>query len=148
MPLSGWRLYAITVNKSRVYSYLRSKSGKKKLYNFLTKELLKAIQLKDLITVVNLVVDRCKDSEDRKDFNAYIKANLETAFPLETTIYITHENSQENANLQAVDMFCWGIQRKENNDDTLWYNEFSHALARHIHYLGKAENKKGGACAA
>jgi hypothetical protein len=148
MPSSGWKLFAITVNKCRVYPHLRTKSGKKKLYNFLTRELLKAIQPQIHITTVNLVVDRCKDSEDRKDFNAYIKANLETAFPLETTIYITHENSQENANLQAVDMFCCGIQRKENNGDELWYNEFRHNIGAHIQYLGKAEIKKGGACAA
>lgn len=40
MPHDGWRIYAITVNKKRVNNNLRTVQGKKKLYNFLTKELL------------------------------------------------------------------------------------------------------------
>jgi len=115
MPENGWGIYSITVNKERVYEHLRTKEGKKKLYNFLTKELLKSLRFNiEQISTVNLIVDRCKDGEDRKDFNAYIKANLETTFPIETPIYITHEASHENAGLQAVDLFCYGIHRKEN----------------------------------
>ena len=81
------------------------------------------------------MVDKCKDGDDRKDFNAYIKANIETSFPLETNIYITHENSQENAGLQAVDMFCWGIQRKANSKDDKWYSAFKGHVSRYINFL-------------
>ncbi len=146
MPAKGWKLYAISLNKARVYPQLKTKAGKKKLYNFLTKELLMTLRADDGKTqTVNLVVDRCKDSEDRKDFNAYIQANLETAFPLETAVYVTHEDSQANAGLQAVDMFCWGIQRKENDGEGAWYKQYSGHIAHLVHYLPE---KKKGACAA
>lgn len=133
------------MNKRRVDTHLQTKTGKKKLYNFLTKELLKTLPSTTDIPSVNLVVDRCKDSEDRKDFNAYIKANLETSFPIETNIYITHETSHENAGLQAVDMFCYGIQRKENQKDEQWHDKFSKHIAHHIDYL--PEKKKGARAA-
>ncbi len=136
MPKSGWGLYAISLNKRRVYDNLRTASGKKKLYNFLTKKLLEALPVAGKhIATVNLVVDKSKDSADRKDFNAYIRANLETAFPLKTAIYISHEDSQENKGLQAVDMFCYGIQRKKAAADTAWHRQFSAYIIKHIDYL-------------
>ena len=77
MPNDGWKIYSITLNKSRVFDKLKTRDGKKKLYNFLTKELLKILHTNNKeISNVNLIVDRCKDGEDRKDFNAYIKTNL------------------------------------------------------------------------
>lgn len=136
MPQDGWEIFTIVLNKERVFENLQTTSGKNKLYNYLTKELLGTIrQKKTQIHTVNLVVDKCKDSDGRKDFNSYIKANIETSFPLETNIYITHENSQDNAGLQAVDIFCWGIQRKANSNDSTWYNEFSGRVNRYIQYL-------------
>lgn len=136
MPNDGWEIFTIVLNKSRVHDHLQTKAGKKKLYNFLTKELLGTMRFPQSdIENVNLVVDRCKDGHDRRDFNAYIQANLETAFPLETKIHITHEDSQNNAGLQAVDLFCWGIQRIHNNKDDDWYREFSGSVSRYIKYL-------------
>lgn len=147
MPDTGWELYAITLNKERTMPHLQTKDGKKKLYNFITNELLKSLKPKTMNTPsVNLIVDRCKDGKDRKDFNAYIKANLETTFPIETSIYISHEASHNNPGLQAVDMFCYGIQQKENFGKGDWHNQFKTHIKRHIDYLPKT--KKGGARAA
>lgn len=142
MPPDGWEVLTIVLHKENAYDHLRTTVGKQKLYNFLTKELLKTFRKKGAnIETVNLVVDKCKDGDGRKDFDTYIKANLETSFPLETQIYITHEDSQSNAGLQAVDMFCWGIQRKDNCNDSRWYREFSGYVSRYIPYL-KAGHKK------
>ncbi|MGD9649390.1 MAG: DUF3800 domain-containing protein [Dongiaceae bacterium] len=147
MPKSGWKLYSITANKKQVYSHLQTKKGKKKLYNYLTKELLEFLDEHDRkAKSVNFIVDSCKDGADRKDFNAYIKANLENAFPLETAVHISHENSQENTGLQAVDLFCWGIQHKESGLNPEWYNKFSANIAKERRYFDK--KKKEGARAA
>ena len=136
MPKTGWGLYAISLNKLRVYDYLKTAQGKKKLYNFLTKKLLETLPVRGKhIVTVNLVVDKSKDSADRKDFNAYIRANLETTFPLKTAIYITHEDSQANKGLQAVDMFCYGMQKKKVAADASWYKQFSPYIIKHIDYL-------------
>lgn len=137
MPQQGWGLFSISINKKRVYDHLQTSSGKKKLYNFMAKIIIDKIRTDENITstVVNLVVDRCKDGKDRKDFDSYIKTHIEGAFPLETNVYITHENSQENPGLQAVDMFCYGVQKKENHQDETWYNEYQKYIKEKIDYL-------------
>jgi hypothetical protein len=140
LPKAGWYILAITVNKERVFDTLRTKAGKKKLYNFLTKELLAQLpKSNNSPETVNLTVDRCKDGEDRKDFNSYIQSSLETTFSLETSVYIKHEDSCKNPMLQAVDLFCWGIQNKEEGSGKKWYNAFKHHIKTHIMYL---ENEK------
>lgn len=144
LPKTGWRILAITLNKERVFDNLRTKPGKKKLYNFLTKELLAQLPKSDTSPkTVNMTVDRCKDGEDRKDFNAYIRASLETAFSIETEIYIAHEDSCKNPMLQAVDLFCWGVQNKEGGNGKKWYDAFKPYITKHIMYLEKGK-KVGG----
>ena len=135
MPESGWGIYTITVNKKRIFDQLKTKMAKNKLYNFLTKQLFIAFRSTKNTENVSLVVDKSKNNAARKDFNAYIRTHIENTFSLDTQIYITHENSQNNLGLQAVDMFCWGIQRKENSGDDEWYRLFDSKIVNHIRYL-------------
>jgi hypothetical protein len=132
MPNFGWCLYAITVNKQKVHSHLQSKTGKNKLYNFITRELLKKFTPPKDLHSVSIIIDKSKNREDRKDFNNYIKTYLEAAFSLGTQIYITHENSASNPGLQAVDMFCWGIQQKETTGNHEWLELYQDRVAKHI----------------
>ncbi len=124
IPDSGWHIYAITVNKAKIHDHLKTKNGKNKLYNFLTKELFKELSIPKDIMQVSLVVDNSKNGADRKDFNSYIKTHFKNTFNFDTKIYITHENSQNNPGLQAIDIFCWGIQRKEEDGNDSWYKLF------------------------
>lgn len=143
MPSDDWKIYSITLNKERVLPHLTTKSGKKKLYNFITKELLNALKTSTLnIPAVHLIVDRCKDGKDRKDFNAYIKTNLEQSFPFETSIYINHEASHNSTGLQAVDLFCYGIQGKYNLGKTEWYDCFKSKIQKHKNYLPKSSGAR------
>ena len=136
LPRTGWGILAITLTKENVYDNLRTSVGRKKLYNFLTKELLMHLPENDTSPLsVNLTVDRCKDGEGRKDFNAYIQASLETAFSLETTVHITHEDSCKNPMLQAVDLFCWGVQNSTEAKGKEWYDAFRHRIIKHVLYL-------------
>lgn len=147
LPQTGWSILAITLTKENVYETLRTSVGKKKLYNFLTKELLKHLPKSDVSPVrVNLTVDRCKDGEDRKDFNTYIRASLETAFSLETAVHISHEDSCKNPMLQAVDLFCWGIQNSAEGKGKEWYDAFRHRIARHVLYLETGKGRRNQHC--
>lgn len=92
----------------------------------------------DSLPVVNLVVDRCKNSEEIKDFNQYVENQLQALLPLETRLFITHEASQENPGLQAVDLYCWGIARKDDKGDTAWYNLYRDKIVFETVYLKKS----------
>lgn len=139
LPMDGWELHSIILNKKRVYDYLQTKPGKKKLYNFLARNLLEHICVKLDSPTISLTVDRCKNTEEIKDFNGYIANQLEALLPLETRLYIHHEDSQTNAGLQATDMFCWGIARKHGGNlatqDWEWYRLFHSRIAQEIRYL-------------
>ena len=134
MPISGWCLYSITVDKEFVQSHLRTRAGKNRLYNLLTRELLTAFMPPEDLLHVSVVVDCSKNSADRRDFNVYIQTHLEIAFGLKTQIYIMHENSQNNPGLQAVDLFCWGIHRKKEYGFDLWFNRFELKIKTHSIY--------------
>ena len=131
----GWRIYAVTLNKQRVYEYLRTKQGKKKLYNFLARFVLEKIDLTKAGNAVNLVVDRSKTSEEIGDFNSYVENQLQGLLPLDVPLFITHELSCSNPGLQAVDLFCWGMFRKHEKNDTRWYKVFQKEIFYEGEYL-------------
>lgn len=136
MPESGWDIYSITADKAKLKPHLERKTGKTKVYNFLTRELLKTFTDPENLAHVSVVIDASKNSKERKDFNSYIKTHLEITFGLDVNIYITHENSQNNAGLQAVDLFCWGIQRKETLGTDSWFSVFEDKIKSCKKYPG------------
>lgn len=131
----GWQIYSVILNKSRVYDSLRTKLGKKKLYNFLARFLLEKIDLSKAGNTVNLIMDRCKNKEEIKDFNSYVENQLQGLLPLDIPLFITHELSHNNSGLQAVDLFCWGIFRKHEGEDEEWYRVYRSAIAYEGEYL-------------
>ena len=112
------------MNKARVDESLRSRLGKKKLYNFLARFILEKVHFPEDLPMVSLIVDRCKNKEEIKDFNSYMVNQLEALLPLNARLAIDHLSSEENAGLQAVDMFCWGIARKDDLKETDWYDYY------------------------
>lgn len=118
LPTDGWRLYSVVLNKERVYENLQNPHSKKKLYNFLARFILEKIDLRNAAPAVTLITDRCKNREEIRDFNSYVENQLEALLPLKVPLNIYHERSHENAGLQAVDLFCWGIFRKYEGGDT------------------------------
>lgn len=131
----GWQIYSVILNKSRVYDNLRTKLGKKKLYNFLARFLLEKIDLTKAGSTVNLIMDRCKNKEEIKDFNSYVENQLQGLLPLDIPLFITHELSHNNPGLQAVDLFCWGIFRKHEGEDEQWYRVYQSAITYEGEYL-------------
>lgn len=134
-PKQAWRIYAVVVNKERVYEHLQTKHGKKKLYNYVARFLLEKVNLANAGTAVTLVVDRCKNKDEIADFNQYVANQLDALLPLDVPLNIYHEHSHENAGLQAVDLFCWGVFRKYEHDDLDWYKEYRARIAFETEYL-------------
>lgn len=132
---NDWAIYALALNKQRVNSDLRSKTGKKKLYNFLSRLLLEELPLSNVGRNVELVVDKSKNKAETKDFNQYLTNQLEALLPLNTALYISHLSSIESAELQAADMFSWGIFRRYENNDKLWYDVFKDKIKFETEYL-------------
>jgi hypothetical protein len=124
LPKEDWAIYSVSLNKARVDESLRSRLGKKKLYNFLARFILEKVHFPEDLPMVSLIVDRCKNKEEIKDFNSYMVNQLEALLPLNARLAIDHLSSEENAGLQAVDMFCWGIARKDDLKETDWYDYY------------------------
>ncbi len=131
-----WDVYAIALNKTRVYDYLTNKPGRKKLYNYLSKLLLDQVDLSFANPAVTLIVDKCKNKEEIADFNQYLTNQLEARLPLNVSLNIHHEDSKANKGLQAVDLFCWGIYRKYEHGDTEWYDNYRVRIRFETEYLG------------
>ena len=130
-----WAIYALALNKGRVQSHLRTKSGKKKLYNFLARFLVEKLPLSAAARNVEMVVDRSKNKKEIKDFNQYLFNQMEALLPLNTTFNVSHLRSQESAGLQAADLFCWGVFRKYERGDEEWYDMFKDKVAYETEYL-------------
>lgn len=135
LPESGWHVYSVTLNKARVADHLRDRVGKKKLYNFLSRFILEKVKFPESTSQVSLVVDRCKNREEIKDFNQYLLNQLEALLPLNTRLDIDHQASHESAGLQAVDLFCWGVARKHGATDGEWYRIFRSKVRFDTTYL-------------
>lgn len=135
MPAAGWRIYSVTLNKRRVQSHLTTRQGKKKLYNFLARFLLQKLPLDNAAQNVSLVVDKCKNTAEMRDFNEYIHTHLESLLPLNTALHIHHNRSQDQSGLQAVDLFCWGLNRRHEYADTSWYEQYERYVAFDTVYL-------------
>lgn len=135
LPEAGWRVYTVILNKQRVYDNLQKQQTKKKLYNFLARFILERIDLALIGSAVTLITDRCKNREEIRDFNSYVANQLEALLPLNIPLNIYHELSHENAGLQAVDLFCWGIFRNYEAGDKAWYNVYKGAIAFETEYL-------------
>jgi hypothetical protein len=69
-----------------------------------------------------IYIDRSKTTKEIKEFDDYIKSTLEKIMPAKAKFNIEHLDSEKNAALRAVDMFCYGIARKYKHSDDNRYN--------------------------
>jgi len=136
-----WGIYTLVLNKRRVNANLRTKAGRQKLYNFLSRFLIERLPLATVTKNVELIVDSCKNRAERSDFNQYLCNQLQAMLPLNTAFHITHQHSTEAAGLQAVDLFCWGMFRKYELGDTAWYDVFRNKVEYEEVYLRQGREK-------
>jgi len=130
-----WQLYTLVINKSKVNKNLRTKVGKKKLYNFMAKIIINKLNFAKTEDIIQLVVDKCKNRAEIIDFNNYISNHIKTLLPLNIPVDIFHQDSQNLEELQAVDLFCYGVYRKYELNDTEWYNCYNEKIFYETEYL-------------
>ncbi len=130
-----WDIYVLSLNKYRVERRLQGKDSKKKLYNFLARFLLEHLPLAEVSRNVELIVDRCKNKKEIRDFNQYLANCLKALLPLNTDFNISHLTSEESMQLQAVDLFSWGIFRKYEFNDKVWYDVYRRKVVFETEYL-------------
>jgi hypothetical protein len=127
-------VYSITLNKKRVYERLTKR--KERVYNYVTKKVLDKIPFeKNNGERINFTVDKSKGKPEILEFNNYIKRNLEARVDPKTPIDFNHGSSQDIANLQACDLFCWGIFQKYERGNKDWYGKYAKKIKFDDQYL-------------
>lgn len=108
-------LYALTLNKRRLYQYLIKE--KERIYNYIARLVLDKIPIEESKVAVELIVDKRKGKPEIEEFNSYIIRHLQGKLDPKVPLNIYHHKSTENLGLQAVDIFSWGIFRKYERKD-------------------------------
>lgn len=128
VPKSGWGLYSVVLDKHREVHNKQRIHPLSKLYNYLAHFIISKIDMSNTVRPVTLVVDRSKSTGEIKEFNEHLTNHLEAVLPLNTPLYIHHHRSHDNPGLQVVDLFCWGIFKKYEQADILWYDAFKEKI--------------------
>jgi len=115
-------IYALTLNKRRVYDELAA--NKERLYNFIARKVLDQIPFEVARTRIQLYIDRSKSKAEIREFNDYLERQLKGRVDPRVPLNIDHAASSDNPGLQAIDLFAWGIYRKYEKGDLVWYEVF------------------------
>jgi hypothetical protein len=137
----GWQLHTLIFDKKKAVQIIKNQPDKNRIYNVLSRHVIRSIDFSnaDSVTLIN---DRCKSSSEIKVFNEYIQNQLEATLPLNVPLNIHHNLSHDEAGLQAVDLFCWGIFRKYELNDSEWYEVFDSKIQFEEEYDEKAGQRK------
>lgn len=125
-----WYLQTIVLDKSTLVNNSALKNDIDRLYNLLAKNVLHGINISTNERVIQLNVDRRKEKNEIEVFDAFIKSHIEPNISSTCTLNIEHLRSQDHAGLQAVDLFCYGVSRKYEQNDSAWYNVFQAKIKR------------------
>ncbi|MDP2603471.1 MAG: DUF3800 domain-containing protein [Deltaproteobacteria bacterium] len=126
-------VYALTLNKRRVYEELTQK--KDRVYNFVARQVLDQAPIEKASTRVQLVIDKSKNRREIGEFNAYLVRQLQSRLDPKVPLDIYHHSSHENLGIQAADLFSWGVFRKYERGDVKWYDVFSEKVLYDDRYL-------------
>ncbi len=126
-------IYALTLNKRRVYSELAQK--KDRVYNFIARNVMDNIPIETASTRIEFIIDRSKSRREVGAFNDYIVRQLTGRIDPRVPLDIYHHSSHENLGLQAVDVFSWGVYRKYERNDKEWYDVFKKRVKYDERYL-------------
>jgi len=126
-------IYALTLNKKRVYNELTQK--KDRVYNFIARNVLDKIPFDNTLKRIEFIIDKSKNRREIGEFNDYIVRQLKGRLDPKIPLNISHHTSIENLGLQAIDLFSWGIYRRYERADNEWYNLFKARVRYDERYL-------------
>lgn len=133
-----WRLYvAIADKKSWIEHHIRNhqrEPEKKALYDELAKRLLSQLDYLETAHSIEIIVDRSKNKDEIAIFDQAIMTEMKKRVGKKAQLAIRHRDSQGEAGLQAIDIFCSGVSRKYESADESWYREFSDRIAAEVEY--------------
>ncbi len=125
---TDFKIYSLTLNKGRVQEDLKRNTSR--LYNYITNRLLQKVDIITSKTEITFIIDKSKSKSEIKDFNGYIRRELEKKIEPNVRLDILHQDSTSDHCLNAVDYFSWGIFRKFEHKDTEWYEVFLENIKR------------------
>jgi hypothetical protein len=115
-------LYAVILDKKKSYKSLWD--DKERIYTHISHLLLEEIKLEGKRPRILLTIDRSKSKDNIRAFDQYILYQLKGKLDPVTPLDIVHRDSHVNYCLQAVDLFCWGIYKKYEDNNVEWYKMF------------------------
>ena len=126
-------VYSLTLNKKRVFERLTI--NKERVYNYISRLVLDKIPIEKAQEQVILILDKSKSPKEVRDFNQYVLRQLAGRLDPKVPLDIKHENSCHYHGLQAVDLFSWGVFRKYEKKDTVWFDVYKDKMAYEEQYL-------------
>ena len=115
-------IHAVVLDKKKSYKSLWG--DKERIYSHIAYLLLENIKMDGKRPRIQLIIDRSKSKENIRSFDNFILLQLKGKIDPSVPLGISHLDSCANYCLQAVDLFCWGIFRKYETNDTVWYDVF------------------------
>lgn len=119
---SKFSLYTVILDKKKSYKSLWG--DKERIYSHIAYLLLEKIKMDGRKPRIQLIIDRSKSKENIRAFDKFILLQLKGKIDPNVPLGISHLDSHANYCLQAVDLFCWGVFRKYEANDTVWYDVF------------------------
>lgn len=117
-------LFSIYMEKEKI-SFSLKQLKKNDLHDYCLKLLLQSIRAKLDSGDLYLIIDKCKTGQSASDSNTYLREALKDQYNFRK---ISHRDSTEDALIQCADLFCWGIFRKHERNDSEWYTLFKEKL--------------------
>lgn len=128
-----FEIYSITLDKEQIPFFRHTEQ--KFEYDRISGELIDNIDFCETdVTRVQIVFDKRLKKREALEFNNYIIRRLREKFQPHIPLNIDHLSSLETPVLQAVDLFTWGIFRKYERGETLWYDIFRDKIASDENY--------------
>lgn len=115
-----YSIYSLTFEKMKLFFDLVY--NKARCYNWMTGLLLDKIDSFDTEVGVLFTVDKSKTKYEIKEFNDYIRKNLERKINPKISFDIKHRDSTTDPCLSAIDLFTWGFFRKYEQEDEEWFD--------------------------
>ncbi len=123
---SEFQIYTLALNKRKVPESERG--NPEELYDFLARNVISQAPLELAFAKINIILDKRKNAQQIHEFNTVLLALLQERLSSKMPIYISHLESHESKELQAVDMFCWGIFQKYERNESQWYELFQEKI--------------------
>lgn len=126
-------IYSLTLNKRRVYERLAQ--NKHRVYNFVARKVIDKLPFEKADGGVQLIVDKSKGKKQIREFNDYIRNQLEGRISPDVSLDFTHADSKNWPGIQWADMFAWGVFQKYERKNLEWYNVFKDKIQLDEQYL-------------